>query len=196
MSLFYTNISILVFLRRWNINFSIEQVLFWLKLSEVQYAKTINKPFFYKIDSINVFLILFHSAFIGCPNFDVSMVYSWPRIWITNSDVIEKRYFPFQRVIFSVVIFCDMFNISDGVVWSRWNHHVSLLMLFLSGRYEISCILKTSIILILIVKWYQYFPHNVNKFMQSSKQYLYKMQLHLYLRKYLGMLIVLMECIL
>ena len=128
MSLFYTNISVLVFLWRWNNNFSIEQVSFWFTLAE-------NKPFFYKKDSINVFLILFHSALIGCPKFDVSMVYSCLRTWIINSDSIEKRYFPFQRVIFSVVIVtCSsyqtvLFNLDEIITrvylccfkWQVWN---------------------------------------------------------------------------
>ena len=121
MSLFHINISVLVFLRRWNINTSIEQVLFCLKLAE-------NKPCFYKIDSINVFLILFHSSIIGCPKLDVSMVYSCLRTWIINSDSIEKRYFPFQRVIVSGIFgICSTYQI---VLLNLDKITMSLLMLF------------------------------------------------------------------
>ena len=69
---------------------------------------------------------MFHFALIGCPNFDVSMVYSWLRTWIINSDGIEKRYFPFQRVTFSVVIvICStyqivLFDLDEIITWLYW----------------------------------------------------------------------------
>ena len=154
MSLFYTNISVLVFLWRWNINFSIEQVSFWFTLAE-----HLNKQCFYKIDIINVFLILFHFALIGCPNFDVSMVYSWLRTWIINSDGIEKRYFPFQRVTFSVVIvICStyqivLFDLDEIITWLYW----CCFKWKVWNKLHFENIYHSNF----VVKWYQYFPYNI-----------------------------------